>query len=84
MKVWELMAALAKADPEAEVCCFGDSVSGAQSLENVAVWSGDYDRTMRSNALRTEQVHGPFVGLLNPGDFEHSGVGFKHVEDLHE
>jgi hypothetical protein len=83
MKVRELIAALSKADPEADVCYFSDDRSGAQSLEYVAVWRGAYDRTMQSNALRSEQVEASFVGLLNPGDFEHSGVGFARVNDLH-
>ncbi|WP_321944447.1 hypothetical protein [Paraburkholderia tropica] len=82
MKVRELIEALSKVDPEADVCCFTDERSGAKSLEYVALWEGVYDRRMKSNAMRYEDVQASFVGLLNPGDFEHDGTNFKLVKNL--
>jgi hypothetical protein len=62
MKVRELMAVLAKADPDADVCCFSDDRSGAQTLENVAIWHGAYDRPTQENWLRCDTIDAAFGG----------------------
>ncbi len=82
MKVRDLLQALSQADPDDDVCVFTDAGSGAQTVNDVGVWQGKYDRILQSNAFHRETLEGQFVGLMNPGDYERSCEDFGLVNDL--
>lgn len=78
LKVKDVLAALKKADPEADFCMFSDF--GTVALQHIAVYNGEYHRPL-GNKLVLEHVNGHFVGVGNPGNFDGIEVP-ELVDDL--
>jgi hypothetical protein len=62
-------------DPETEVCFWTDS--GAEGIENIALYDGDC-RILRGSKLIPHVKYGEFIAFGNPGDFE----GQEHNLDI--